>query len=126
MCKEGTHARWVSDKDLERPRARDENKAVDGIGEGQQQQQYGRDGGGLLNERDREQRDMQAERDRGFNRGDRGDRDRDFKDRDRDRDGHDRDQRQGGHKGYGGRGRGGWRGKGGRFRGRGGHDRGGH
>ncbi|KAM7194272.1 hypothetical protein V8F20_008019 [Naviculisporaceae sp. PSN 640] len=119
LCREGTHAKWTSDKDMERPRAKEEKKAEDMMQQGQQQGMYGRDGG-LMNERDREQRDMQAAHERGNNRGDHRDRDRD---RDGGGGGHDR-----GHKDRfgGGRGRGGWRGKGGRFRGRGGHDRGGH
>ncbi|KAK4207148.1 hypothetical protein QBC37DRAFT_433919 [Rhypophila decipiens] len=117
LCKEGTHAKWTRDADMEKPRVREEKKVEEEKDVGQQQGMYGhghgRDRDGLMSERDREQRDTQASHDRGNNRGD----------RDRDERGHDGR----GHKfERGGRGRGGWRGKGGRFRGRGGHDRGGH
>ncbi|KAL1844361.1 hypothetical protein VTJ49DRAFT_40 [Mycothermus thermophilus] len=92
MCREGAHPRWVADKDLEKPRARDEvdgEKVEEG---GQQAQQQHR-------ERELELRGRDRDRD--------GERDR------------DRGHEGGRHKDRGGWGKGGrWRGKGGRFRGR--------
>ncbi|KAK3328913.1 hypothetical protein B0H66DRAFT_6325 [Apodospora peruviana] len=124
-CKIGAHPRWTKDKDMEKPKVREDKPKVDLEGEaaekdvvmqgGQQGGQYGGGAYGMMNERDRDQREQQQAHERGNNRGDRdGGSDRGG--------GHDR---QGGGYKHGGRG-GRWRGKGGRFRGRGGHDRGGH
>ena len=93
LCKEGAHPRWTKDKDMEKPKEREEKSVDDGVN--------GRDEHLSERERDRDRDGGPQDRDRGGGREREGDRGH----------GHSKDRFGGGR---GGR----WRGKG-RFRGRG-------
>ncbi|KAH6634149.1 hypothetical protein B0J18DRAFT_486413 [Chaetomium sp. MPI-SDFR-AT-0129] len=88
-CREGAHAKWTAEGELEKPKVREEKSKEE------------------IEEREREREaQMQMHRDREMDRG---------RERDGDRGGHEGRHKDR----FGGGRRGGWRGKGGRFRGRG-------